>query len=85
MLLIGVSALVMYTFRAAFVGNQLWAKIGSLLIATAVGCFVVYAALFLVANVFATATAPLRRVREASQAVKQASGDEALSAGEARR
>ena len=60
MFLIGASAVVMYTYRAAFVDDQLWAKIASLVISIAGGCFLVYAALFFVANMFTTSTAPIR-------------------------
>ena len=61
MALIAASALVMYAYRAAFVGDQFWAKIAALLISTAIGCFVVYAVLFLVANLFTATTAPIRK------------------------
>ena len=58
-LLIALSAIVMLTFRAAIVGGHLWAKIGSLLIATSIGCFLAYTGLFLVAFLFSTATSAL--------------------------
>jgi hypothetical protein len=57
--LIALSAVAMLTFRAAIVGGHLWAKIGSLLIATSIGCFLTYAGLFLVAFLFSTATSAL--------------------------
>ncbi len=47
---------MMYTFRAAIVDDQQWAKVGSLLIATSLGCFLVYAGMFSVAYLFSTAT-----------------------------
>lgn len=55
--LIGVSAIVMFTFRSAFIGNQLWAKCAAAVISAGVGCFVVYFLLFLIANLFSSATA----------------------------
>lgn len=76
MFLIGVSALVMYTFRAALVTDQFWAKIGSLLIATVLGCFITYAALFFVANLFSATTAPLRNAWEPSRREREADGDD---------
>lgn len=54
--LIALCAIGMYTFRAAIIGGQQWAKIASLLIATSLGCFFVYAGLFFVAYLFSTAT-----------------------------
>ncbi len=54
--LIGVSALVMYTFRSAIVADQFWAKCASVVIATAIGCFIAYLLLFLLANLFSLAT-----------------------------
>jgi uncharacterized membrane protein len=71
--LIAISALAMYTLRAALVDGQQWAKIGSLLIATVIGCFVAYAWLFLFANLFSYATRviwgwmPGRRSQELSE------------------
>ena len=76
MFLIGVSALVMYIFREAVVGDQSWAKIVSLLIATCGGCFIAYAALFLLASLFTATTTPLLRAFEPLQNEPQASGDE---------
>ena len=61
MMLIGVCAIGMYTMRAAAVYDLLWAKIASLLIATVIGCFVVYAILFCLANLFTASTAPLAK------------------------
>lgn len=58
--LIGLSAVAMYTFRAAVVANQVWAKIASLMMVTIIGCFTAYAFLFLVANLFNVTTMPLR-------------------------
>lgn len=59
LLLIGASALVMYIYRAAIVGDAFWAKIASLLITTVGGCFLAYACSFLVANLFSATTSPL--------------------------
>lgn len=59
LLLIGASALVMYIYRAAFVGDAFWAKIASLLITIVGGCFWTYAGFFLVANLFSATTSPL--------------------------
>ena len=82
MFVIGISALVMYTFRAAFVGDAFWAKIVSLLIVTSGGCFIAYAGLFFVANLFTATTTPLRRAFEPQQSEQQPSGGEIV--GEAR-
>lgn len=54
--MIGVSALVMYTFRAAVVGEHLWAKCASTIIAIMIGSFIAYTMVFLVANIFSLAT-----------------------------
>jgi hypothetical protein len=59
--LIAVCAAAMVTFRAAVVSGDLWAKIATLLIATTIGCFIAYAALFLVAYLFSNATGLLWR------------------------
>ena len=64
MFLIGVSALVMYTFRAAVVADQFWAKIVSLMIVICGGCFMAYAAMFFMASLFTATTAPLLRAFE---------------------
>lgn len=50
--LIGVCALVMYTLRSAIVSDQLWAKCAALVMLTAIGCFIAYVGLFLLANLF---------------------------------
>ncbi len=50
--MIAVSAVVMYTFRAAIVADQFWAKCAAPVIATILGCFVGYFVLFVVANCF---------------------------------
>lgn len=76
MFLIGVSAVAMYTFRAAFVTDQFWAKIGSLLIATAGGCFLVYAALFFVANLFSATTSPILDALDPSPASHESHGND---------
>ncbi len=65
--LIGVSAVVMYTLRAAVVTNHSWAKIVSLMMATTIGCFLAYAFLFLVANLFNVTTMPIRDAIAAAQ------------------
>lgn len=59
LLLIGTSALVMLVFRAAIVGAALWAKIAALLITVAGSCFLAYAGVFLVANLFSATASPL--------------------------
>ncbi len=59
LLLIGSSALVMYVYRAAIVGDAVWAKIAALLITIVGGCFLAYAGFFIVANLFSAATSPL--------------------------
>jgi hypothetical protein len=81
MFLVGVSALVMYTFRAAVIGDQFWAKIASLLIATAGGCFIVYAALFFVAGALAATTEPIWRAVGSSPSDREGSSDGSRSGG----
>ncbi len=61
LMLIGVSALVMLVFRSASGGSS-WARIVSLLITNVGACFMVYAILFLIANLLSSTTAPLIRV-----------------------
>jgi hypothetical protein len=80
-MLIGASALVMVTFRAAFVGDQFWAKIASLLIATALGCFMVYAALFVAARALAATTDPIWHAVESPTSDPQDSADGFGSSG----
>lgn len=53
---IGFCALGMYTFRAAIVGDQLWAKCASLVIATVIVSFLFYFMVFLVASLFSATT-----------------------------
>jgi hypothetical protein len=65
--LIGISAVAMFVVRAAVVGDQLWAKCLSVVMATAVGCFIAYALMFLIASVFSTAF--LARASEVSPTV----------------
>lgn len=82
--LIGTSALVMVTFRAAFIGQQLWAKIASLLITTAGGCFIVYALLFFVARALAATADPIWRAVESSTGGREdPAGGSRSNAGEA--
>ena len=76
MFLIAVSAVAMYTFRAALVTGQFWAKIGSLLITTAGGCFIVYAALFFVANLFSATTVPILDALDPSPAPDESHGND---------
>ena len=66
--LIAVSALVMYTFRAALVGDELWAKCASAVIMTAIGCFLSYIVLFLIALPFASAASALAHSPHAAAA-----------------
>ena len=63
LILIGFSALIMVVFRSA-AGGTSWARIASLLIATIIGCFIVYTALFLIANLFSSTTAPIVRAMD---------------------
>lgn len=79
LVLIGASAVVMYTFRAAVVDDRFWAKILALLIATASGCFFAYAGLFLLANLLTATTAPLRHARVQWSARSDRSGKAADS------
>ncbi len=66
MVLIAASAMVMVIYRMAFVAERMWAKISVLLISTIGGCFLVYALLFLIANLFTASTAPIRDAIESS-------------------
>ena len=70
LILIGGSALVMVVFRAAGEGFYA-ARIMTLLILTVAGCFAVYAALFLIANIFSSTTAPIAQVLESSSSPRQ--------------
>jgi hypothetical protein len=65
--LIASSALVMVVFRAATDGSPA-ARIATLLITTVGGCFVVYACLFLIANIFSSTTAPIVQALESTSA-----------------
>lgn len=68
LLLIGASAVVMYIYRAAFLGDAFWAKIASLLITVAGGCAISYVVLFLLANLFsATASSLFHGIPSQSQ------------------
>ena len=66
MLLIGASAFVMFTFRMAMTTDALWAKIASLIIQASGCCFIVYAVLFLIANLFSATTTPILDAIESS-------------------
>ena len=70
LLLIGGSALVMVVFRAAGEGFYA-ARITTLLIMTVAGCFAVYAALFLIANIFSSTTAPIAQFLESTSSLRQ--------------
>ena len=70
--LITVCAGGMFTFRAAIVGNQLWAQCAAVVIATGVGCFIAYALLFLLADLFSTAASPLTELARGHEAVGRA-------------
>ena len=58
LILISVCALVMLIFQSA-VTDAGWPRIAALLIATIGGCFVAYAGLFLIGNLFSFTTAPI--------------------------
>lgn len=60
LVLIGVSAGVMVVFRVAFLQESYWAKVLALMFAVTTTCFLSYAALFLLANLFSVSTRPLR-------------------------
>ena len=60
-MLIAFSAVGMYVFRAGFVHQRLWAIIGSMLIVGLLATFIVYASLFVIANVFSRSTRALFR------------------------
>ncbi|MEM1069168.1 MAG: hypothetical protein AAGG48_06705 [Planctomycetota bacterium] len=60
LLLIGISAGVMVVFRLAFMQDFYWAKILALLGTMVAACFAGYAAMFLLANLFAVSTRPIR-------------------------
>ena len=61
LLLIALSAGVMYTLRAALLERQTWATVVSMILATACLCFFLYLALFLVASLFSNAVGLLWR------------------------
>lgn len=65
LMLIGASALVMLVFRSASGGSS-WARIVSLLITNVGACFMVYAILFLIANLLSSTTEPIVRVIDAA-------------------
>ncbi len=75
MILIAGSALVMLVFRAAIDGSPV-ARIASLLITTVGGCFLTYACLFLIANVFSSTTAPIVQALETTAAAQQSRSDQ---------
>lgn len=60
LLLIGGSAVMMFIFRMALVQDNHWAKVTAMLFTMIVACFVAYATLFLLANLFSVSTRPLR-------------------------
>ena len=79
LILIGISALVMVVFRAAGEGFYA-ARIATLLIMTVAGCFAIYAALFLIANLFSSATAPIVQVLESTSSSRQPMTESAVDA-----
>jgi len=60
LLLIAASAVVMVIFRAALVQQQMWAKVIAMMLSAWGMCFLLYALLFSVVNLFAATTRPLR-------------------------
>jgi hypothetical protein len=62
MLLIGGSAIVMVIFRLALTQDVYWARIAALLFSITFACFASYFVLFVLANLFAASTRPLRTV-----------------------
>ena len=60
-MLIAFSAVGMYVLRAGFIHQRLWAIIGSMLIVVMLATFIVYASLFVIANVFSRSTRALFR------------------------
>lgn len=60
LVLIGISALVMVTFRFALVDGVLWAKVVALLFTIVTASFAAYTVLFLLAGLFTASTQPVR-------------------------
>ena len=57
--LITISAVIMWIARTMFVGNMFWAKCFGAALVTIGGCFATYAGLFLLAHLFTVATSPI--------------------------
>jgi len=57
--LIAASAVTMWVFRAMLVGDFFWAKCIGVALVTVFGCFIAYAGLFLLAQLFAVVTSPI--------------------------
>ncbi len=72
-----VCAVIMFAFRAGALENLFWAKCVSVVIATAVVCFICYAGRFCVASLFASLTGaiiePFETARQRTQSPPQAS------------
>ncbi|WP_145343762.1 hypothetical protein [Rosistilla ulvae] len=56
MLLVTLSAMLMWVFRAAIIENVFWAQCVAVVLATAIGCFAMYALAFALASLFASMT-----------------------------
>ena len=55
----GVCAVIMWLVRTMLVADSFWAKCVGAVLLTIIGCFVLYAALFLLAHLFTVVTSPL--------------------------
>ena len=64
LLLFVASAIVIWVILGAFKHDWLWAKCVCLMLFTVAGCFLLYAALFLIANLFAGAGALIMSKRD---------------------
>ena len=76
LLLIGLSAGVMVVFRLALLQDSYWARIVAVMFAITGACFIGYAVIFFLANLFSLSTRPLRSAIE-SQSDPQESSQEA--------
>ena len=54
-----ICAMIMWLVRTMLVGDSFWAKCVGAVLLTTVGCFALYAALFLLAHLFTVVTSPL--------------------------
>ena len=64
MLLIAACALVMVLVRMAARSDAFWTKLIVMVIFTSIGCFLIHAILFLIANLMTSATEPIAQAVE---------------------